>query len=150
MIFGTCMKYLKNVTLSEDTSQEVYLLLAKKLKSHEVESFRPWLYVMVKNFCFDQLRSKKRKYEKESEAMLMYSEQVFHPYDEDTKQKDDEKKLQECIERLNHEQRQCVIEFYYEKKSYNQMAKEMMISWGMIRSRIQNARRNLKNCLDNG
>lgn len=148
MIFGTCMKYMKDQSVASDLSQELYLVLSRRLGKHEVLDFRPWLYVVVKNHCFDYLRKKKRSFEKQSEADVVYSTTVYHPIGEGDNENERFQLLSNCIEELTEDQRLCVVGFYFDKKSYQDLATELGLSWSMIRSRIQNGRRNLKNCVD--
>ena len=55
--------------------------------------------------------------------------------------------LNHCIEELSEHQKYCITGFYLEDKSYKQIASELGMSLGSIRSQIQNGRRNLKNCM---
>ena len=58
MIFGVCMKYLKNEAESDDAVMEIYERLVKDLLKHEVSHFKSWLYMVSKNHCLMQLRKK--------------------------------------------------------------------------------------------
>jgi hypothetical protein len=59
MIFGLCLKHLKNVQESEDASYELFELLISKLKTQQIMIFKPWLYRTASNFCIDKLRKSK-------------------------------------------------------------------------------------------
>lgn len=145
LVYGVSLKYLKNQQDAQDAVMGIYELVSKKIMSHDVKAFRPWLYVVSKNYCFDQLRKKSNRFEKEKTAELMYSDDVFHP--NDTKETE-LSKLENCLERLDVEQMNCVKAFYYKQKSYQIISDEMEISWNRVRSLIQNGRRMLKNCMD--
>ena len=56
LIFGVCMKYLKEPSSSEDATMEIFELLMEKLKSHDVKHFKSWLYVLTKNHCLQIIR----------------------------------------------------------------------------------------------
>ncbi|MCC7467162.1 MAG: hypothetical protein IT261_12870 [Saprospiraceae bacterium] len=49
---------------------------------------------------------------------------------------------------MSEQQRACVQWFYYEDKSYKEIAEIMTEELGKVRSFIQNGKRNLKNCLE--
>ena len=53
-----------------------------------------------------------------------------------------------CMESLSTEQRQSVQLFYLQEKSYKEIAGLTNTDWNQVRSQIQNARRNLKNCME--
>jgi RNA polymerase sigma-70 factor (ECF subfamily) len=146
LVYGLCLKYLKNTAESEDAAMDVYINLLKKLKIHEVNNFKSWLYVVAKNHCLDRLRSKASKYSKENEANLMYSEQIYHPeYEED---EEELKRLQDCLRNLPDNQKRSIDMFYYKKNSYKEIAEITGWTWSNIRSYIQNGRRNLKLCME--
>ena len=145
LVNGVCLKYLKDSEKAQDAVMSVYELLCKKLKTNKVDEFRPWLYVVTKNYCLDLLRKEKRKTEKEKEAFDMYSEDIFHPDSVDDRLYE---KLQDCIKALTEDQQLVIDEFYFKNKAYQVIAEEQDISWNRVRSRIQNGRRMLKICLE--
>ena len=145
MVYGTCLKYLKSTTDAQDAMMTIYEIVSKKLKTHKVDNFKPWLYVVTKNYCFDELRKKNRRLDKKKVAENMYSEQVFHP---DSVGSNKEKLLHNCIEKLSAKQKYIIKAFYFDKMSYQQIADSNNIEWSTIRSKIQNGRRMLKKCIE--
>ena len=49
MVYGVGLKILKDPGLAEDAVIAIYEELTRKLREHEVESFRGWLYVLARN-----------------------------------------------------------------------------------------------------
>ncbi len=147
LIYGVCLKYLKDQEQSKDAVMEVYEKLTSKLLKHEIANPKSWLYTLTKNHCYEILRSKKRVMEKESDAQLMYSEQVFRPYNDDDKEVKLDL-LDTCIASLENMQQNCVKLFYLEKKTYKEICAILSIKWDKARSLIQNGRRNLKLCME--
>ncbi|MDF1696805.1 MAG: sigma-70 family RNA polymerase sigma factor [Saprospiraceae bacterium] len=146
LVYGSCLKYFKNKTDADDAVSEIFVLLDKKLKIHEVESFKSWLYTVTRNYCIEVLRKKSRKRDKINNAELMYSESIFHPDEVEDEQM--VKKLKLCIASLTEKQKMTIDLFYFKKESYKDIALQMNLSWNMVRSLMQNGRRNLKNCLE--
>ena len=98
-----------------------------------------------------QLRSHKTKDEKLKEwitdqTVFMESVSVLHPIDED--EKDMEKELSECIEQLKNEQKECIKQFYFNNRCYNEIAANLNLDEKKVKSHLQNAKRNLKLCLE--
>jgi RNA polymerase sigma factor (sigma-70 family) len=58
------------------------------------------------------------------------------------------KKLEHCLDELTGEQKQSVELFYLQNKCYNEIAEITGFDWNKVRSYIQNARRNLKLCME--
>ncbi len=148
LVYGVCLKYMGNRNDAQDELMHVYELFVKKIKVHDVENVKSWLYVLTKNHCLGVLRKQKRNTEKFDQFAVVYSEEKYHPIDGQEKESQ-LVKLESCIEKLNELQASCVRAFYYEKKSYDEISELLNIDWNRIRSNIQNGRRNLKNCMEN-
>ncbi|MEZ4891739.1 MAG: sigma-70 family RNA polymerase sigma factor [Saprospiraceae bacterium] len=56
MVYGVCLKILKDAGKSEDAVMAIYEELTRKVKVHEVASFRGWLYVLARNHCLMEWR----------------------------------------------------------------------------------------------
>jgi RNA polymerase sigma factor (sigma-70 family) len=148
LIYGVCFKYLKETETAKDAVINIYEELVEKLKKHEVENFKSWLYTLARNHCFMQLRKGKGKKTIEITDGFMQSEHLMHP--EDVQQKEEQLQImEECLQQLSPEQKQCVELFYLQGKCYNDISEQTGFEWNKVRSYIQNARRNLKLCIDN-
>lgn len=146
LVFGSCLKYFKNKHDAEDAVSEIFTLISNKLKTHEVTSFKSWLYTVTRNYCIEVLRKRNRQRDKISSAENMYSESIFHP--DNIENEVMLNKLAKCIEALPEKQRMTIDLFYYQKVTYKNIALKMELSWDQVRSFMQNGRRNLKNCLE--
>lgn len=146
LLFGVCMKYLKNEEESKDAVQQIFLKVLSEVNKYKIEYFKSWLYMVAKNHCLMKLRGNAGRGIKEiSEVQIADVE-----WD---KQKiiDNEKTysvLEESLEELNEEQKQCVILFYLKKKSYNQISEITGFTVMQVKSYIQNGKRNLKLLLE--
>jgi len=146
LVFGVCMKYLKHPQDSEDATIAIFEQLVDKLRVHEVDNFRSWLYVLSKNHCLQQLRKAQKTLTNDSELAFMQSQRDEHPDDEYFRQHM-ENGLRDCIDQLPSLQKQTVELFYFESMSYVEIAEQMKVNTEKVRSYIQNGRRNLKNCM---
>jgi RNA polymerase sigma-70 factor (ECF subfamily) len=147
LVYGVCLKYLKERESSRDAVINIYEELTVKLKKHEVENFKSWLYRVAKNHCLMYLRSPKNLKTREFVPEVMQFEETVHLNGE----LDDEanfSKLEHCLKGLVNEQAQSVKLFYYEQKCYKEIAEITGFDQNMVRSYIQNGRRNLKICMD--
>jgi RNA polymerase sigma-70 factor (ECF subfamily) len=98
-----------------------------------------------------QLRSQKSQDERIAEwitdsTIFMENLAPLHPIDEDGFNLD--KSLSECIEKLKDEQRNCIQQFYFENRCYNEIAINLHLDEKKVKSHLQNAKRNLKLCLE--
>lgn len=147
LIFGVCLKILQNEAEAEDAFMGVFEKVSDKLRVHHVQQFRPWLHTLVRNYCIEIIRKKKRNLTVSYDAAFMQSSEELHPFNEEADMQNDEQ-LTQCLERLNMEQKSCIQLFYFEGKSYKAIAQIKGENIGKIRSFIQNGRRNLKICLE--
>jgi len=150
LVYGVCLKYIKNREESKDIVNQIFEKLIIEIPKFEIENFRSWLYVVTKNHCLMEIRkhqSEKKQFEKFSADFYMESSDVSHPIDEE-RDSNLEKRLQECIEKLKKEQQTCVQLFYYRQKCYREIANHMGIEEKKVKSYIQNGKRNLKICLE--
>lgn len=152
LVFGLCLKYLKDRDQSKDMVMHIFEQLASDLHQHEIRNFKSWLYVFSKNHCLMELRtanSLKRREQVwlENHDDFMESQEQMHPIDTEEKTILNEA-LQDCISRLKQEQQLCVQLFYYENKSYREITVLAGLDEKKVKSLLQNGKRNLKICLE--
>src|SRR5687767_15744738 len=71
LVFGVCLKYLKDREESRDAVMQIFEKLMVSLKEHDINVFKPWIYVTARNHCLMQLRAKKGKNFEELSPFLM-------------------------------------------------------------------------------
>jgi RNA polymerase sigma-70 factor (ECF subfamily) len=147
LVYGVCLKYLKESELAQDAVMQVFEELVSKLKKHEVENFRGWLHQVAKNHCLMQLRTPKNLKTVELPALLMQNEEDVH-LNGVMEKEENFQKLEKCIASLSDEQRTMIKLFYLEGKCYNEIVEITGLEWNHVRSSIQNGRRNLKLCME--
>jgi RNA polymerase sigma factor (sigma-70 family) len=154
LVYGVCLKYLKEPALAQDGVMQIFEELVSKLKKHEVENFRGWLHQVAKNHCLMQLRTPKNLKTVAIPPLLMQNEEDVHlngvmsdrtPSEE---KEENFQKLEKCIASLSDEQRTIIKLFYLEGKCYNEIVEITGMEWNNVRSSIQNGRRNLKICME--
>jgi RNA polymerase sigma factor (sigma-70 family) len=142
LIYGVCLKYLKNQADSEDAVMEIFEKLHLDLKKVEVEHIKSWLYTVARNHCLMKLRK--------AGLDVEYPEELPAPpqYDADMEALEDKETLIQLLENsmtlLKPEQRLCIELFFLQDKSYKQIATETNLSLNDIKTHIQNGKLNLK------
>ncbi len=152
LVYGLCLKYLKDRDESKDTVMQIFEELTVKVLEHDIRNFKSWLHVLARNHCLMKLRTEKvrrehlKKYTKENE-IFMESALPQHPEDVVSVEHDVEA-LKKCIEQLKNEQQKCISLFYIEEKCYKEITEITSLELNKVKSYIQNGRRNLKICLE--
>lgn len=148
IVFGICMKYLKDESAAEDATADLFELLLQKVPQHDIDHFAGWLTTVTRNHCLMHLRKKQT---------LLKNEQAYHQtnhpssveWDEPLHLMAEEKeqllqRLQHAMEQLKPEQRTCVALFFIDGCSYHEVMDKTGWDYKTVKSHIQNGKRNLK------
>jgi len=151
LVYGVCIKYLKDRDAAKDEVINIFEKLVADISNHQVLNFKTWLYVVTKNHCLMILRSRKSETERETIMIndplwFMENSQELHPIDREENINDE--KLNDCIGKLKEEQQQCIRMFYYEDKCYKEISECLDMDEKKVKSYLQNGKRNLKICLE--
>lgn len=151
LVYGVCLKYLKDRDEARDAVMFIFEKLIIEIPKQKIENFRSWLHVVTKNYCLMEIRSRKSKDEKlnawiNESVIFMEDDQEMHPIDKEDRDMD--AILNDCIERLKDEQKQCIRLFYYENRCYNEIASTLGLDENKVKSYLQNGKRNLKLCIE--
>lgn len=154
LVYGVCLKYLKNREDAQDAVMALFEKLSTEVLNKKIETFKPWLYVVAKNYCLMQLRrqqsiNQKEKEFQNSEILFMENVDVMHLNDEWEPEVLD-RRLQECLNKLRLQQRQCLELFYFEERCYKDISEQLQMDLKKVKSYIQNGKRNLKLCIESG
>ncbi len=141
LLFGTCLKYLKNETEARDAVQQVFLKSLTEIPKYKITYFKSWIYMVAKNHCLMLLRNKNIILEFESVVVV---EEDMNKKDELFLKEAQLNILESAINELNNGQKECIQLFYLQKKSYQEVCKQTGFTILQVKSFIQNGKRNLK------
>ena len=147
LVFGVCLKYLKDRDQAKDAVMQIHEKLIASLLQHTVSNFRGWLYANARNHCLMHLRSQKGKKTEEISVFLMENSEKLH-LEEETELEQSLEKMEKCMETLVGAQQQCVKLFYLQERCYRDIADETGFDLHQVKSYIQNGKRNLKICME--
>lgn len=146
LVYGVCLKYLKQTDDAKDAVINIFEELIEKLKKHEIAYFRGWLFQVAKNHCLMKLRSGKKQ-PVNVDIDIMHLGEIAHPEEGIYKEKQ-LTELEACIDKLPDLQKVAVTLFYLKEKCYKEIAEQTGLELNKVRSFIQNGRRNLKICIE--
>jgi len=149
MVYGVCLNILRDAHAAEDAVMGIYEELSRKVQAHQIEVFRGWLYTLTRNYCLMELRRKKRMpTDYHPPENLVHYDAITPASEFEIARPSDVERLQLCLQGLPNKQRQSIQQFYFEGKSYQEIAQQLEEDVGKVRSYIQNGRRNLRLCLE--
>jgi RNA polymerase sigma-70 factor (ECF subfamily) len=147
LIYGVCLKYLKDRDEAKDMTMMMFEKLTTTIKSHEIDNFKSWLYVSTRNQCLMQIRKEKGKFKEDISEKVVESNLLLHlPVENELEE--DLSKLEKCISKLVDGQKQCLELFYLQEKCYKEVADATGFDLNKVKSFIQNGKRNLKICME--
>lgn len=151
LVFGVCLKYLRNREESRDAVMNIFEKIASEPGRHRPDNFRAWLYVVTKNFCLMEIRSAasgKAKYDEwaAEQDTFMESDPFMHHVGREGNETD--RALKECISKLTELQKESVELFYFHNKCYREIAEKIGSDEKRVKSLLQNGKRNLRLCLE--
>ena len=155
LIFGACLKQLGNREESKDAAMNIFEKIIVSLPNAVVRSFNSWIYVVIQNECMDTLRSRRKinnikgsvkqvgeRVEKEAKfegsVRLSTDEEGVKP----------EEKLIKAMKQLSKEQQKCIRLFFFEEKSYEEIAIKTRFTEKQVKSYLQNGKKRLKKILE--
>jgi RNA polymerase sigma factor (sigma-70 family) len=145
LVYGVCLKYLKDEDKAKDAVMGIFEELVKKAKDHEITHFHSWLYVLSKNYCLMQLRAGKKM---ELISLDEFMEFLPNVHPEENDREAALLALEQCIDKLAAAQKESINLFYLQEKCYNEIVELTGFSFNEVKSYIQNGKRNLKICLE--
>ena len=147
LIYGLCLKYLKDEELSKDAVMQIFEQLITKLRVHEVTNFKSWLYTLARNHCLMNLRSSNKHEFVNIEDYGVETTAFLHQDNSELKE-NQLNSMEKCMEKLPNEQRLAVDLFYLQEKCYKDIADITGFDMNKVKSYIQNGKRNLKICME--
>jgi RNA polymerase sigma-70 factor (ECF subfamily) len=123
---------LKQIRSHEDVrdfANDLYVKLAEKLKTAEVQDFKSWLYVFMRNMCYDQGR-RKQLFEKFTEQQPKHKS---YEIEEALQAKMDQVHLYEALEELPEKEAMVIRKIYLEEKNYQEVMVETGLTFNQLR-----------------
>ena len=158
-VYTQCLRMTGNPEDAEDLAQDAFVRAYKSLAGFKGESgFGSWLYRLTKNICIDFLRREKRR----EKSSLTYQDETGAVLDIEVPdvrftpegllaQKQTVESVERGLAGLSQEHKQILILRELQGKSYDEIAAELSLTAGTVKSRISRARLMLrKYLLDDG
>lgn len=126
---------------------QVFEKVMSDLYRFEIDNFKSWLHVVVKNACLMHFRSEKHHVLTSIDEKIVLQKNMEITTEEHQDNEEFELQLEDLeksMEILDEKQKQCIDLFYLKEKSYKEVAEITGCSLNQVKSHIQNGKRNLK------
>jgi len=132
MVYGTCLRILRNVAAAEDVTQECFIELAST-RTRIKSSLSGWLHRAAVHRSLNRLRTDKRRTDRERE----YSMQAEPSHEPDWN--DIQGYVDEAMARLPSRLQDPLVAHFFEGQTYDDIASAMGIPRSTVASRVRRA-----------
>jgi len=139
-VFGLAMKILGDHAAAEETTLDVYTQVWRRISTYDAERGTPgsWLMTLAKNRAIDRFRSsyleRGRQVPLEETAELPGREETPEQYSAGQER---QRLVQEALATLSVEQRQAIALAYYWGLSQSEIADQLKLPLGTVKTRVR-------------
>ncbi|OBG40021.1 sigma-70 family RNA polymerase sigma factor [Mycobacterium sp. E3198] len=149
-VYGLVTRVVRDPGYSEETTQEVYLEVWRTAAQYDPArgSALAWLLTMAHRRAVDRVRAEQAGSRRESRYGAASAETPADVVADSAIAGDERRRVTQCLEGLSDAQRQCIELAYYQGLTYTEVSQRLAANLSTIKSRIRDALRGLRNCLD--
>jgi RNA polymerase sigma-70 factor, ECF subfamily len=153
-VYGLVIRVLRDAGYSEETTQEIYLEVWRTASEYNPAKGSPlaWLLTMAHRRAIDRVRTEQAGSNRESRYGAANVEpaaaSAYDPVADSAVAGDERRRVIACLDGLTDAQRQCIEMAYYNGLTYAEVSQRLATNLSTIKSRIRDALRGLRNCLD--
>jgi RNA polymerase sigma-70 factor (ECF subfamily) len=148
-IFRFCRRAMPTREDAEDATMEIFMKLRDKLAQYdEGRSFTAWLYKVAANHCWDLLRRRKLRQDKETEDVTEVpletpdANQLERLIEERTSEE-----VRKALDKLGVRARMALVMRYYSDMSYDEIADALGVRRAFVGVVLLRARHELRQAL---
>jgi RNA polymerase sigma-70 factor, ECF subfamily len=149
-VYGLVTRVVRDPGYSEETTQEVYLEVWRTAAQYDPArgSALAWLLTMAHRRAVDRVRAEQAGSRRESRYGAASADPPGDFVADSAIARDERRRVTQCLEGLSDAQRQCIELAYYQGLTYSEVSQRLAANLSTIKSRIRDALRGLRNCLD--
>lgn len=158
-VFHLACRIMGEEASAADATQEAFINAYKHISYYRGGSFRAWLFRIVTNACYDELRRRKRRPATSLEeltssddgpddasALLVSKEESPEAF---VQRREVGRAIQDCLDKLPADMRAVVVMSDIQGLDYSEIAESVDTALGTVKSRLSRARARLRDCLQN-
>ena len=146
-VFNVAYRFVGSYDEAEDLTQDIFLKVFRSLGTFDRRAnFQTWLISVSRNFCIDRYRSGRRDrrvFAREIDASTVQAEAPGLSADARVEQQDRIALLREALKALSPTLRAAVLLRDIHELSYQEIAEQLGIAEGTVKSRINRGRAEL-------
>ena len=149
-IFRFCRRAMPTREDAEDATMEIFMKLKGKLSQYDAtRSFSAWLYKVAANHCWDILRRRRIRQDKETEDVENLP--LEHPEPSQLEKLIEQRSSEEvrkALEKMGARARMALVMRYYSDMSYDEIADALGVRRAFVGVVLLRARHELRQALE--
>ena len=148
-IFRFCRRAMPTREDAEDATMEIFMKLRDKLVQYDTSrSFTAWLYKMAANHCWDMLRRKKARHDKDMDDITEVPLECPEPNQlEKLIEERTGEEVRKALDKLGLRARMALVMRYYSDMSYDEIADALGVRRQFVGVVLLRARHELRQAL---
>jgi RNA polymerase sigma factor (sigma-70 family) len=148
-IFRFCRRAMPTKEDAEDATMEIFMKLRDKLEQYDqTRSFTAWLYKVAANHCWDMLRRRKLRQDKETEDVTEIPLECPEPNQlEKLIEERTSEEVRKALDKLGVRARMALVMRYYSDMSYDEIADALGVRRAFVGVVLLRARHELRQAL---
>jgi RNA polymerase sigma-70 factor, ECF subfamily len=148
-IFRFCRRAMPTKEDAEDATMEIFMKLRDKLEQYDqTRSFTAWLYRVSANHCWDMLRRRKLRQDKETEDVTEMPLECPEPNQlEKLIEERTSEEVRKALSKLGARARMALAMRYYSDMSYDEIADALGVRRAFVGVVLLRARHELRQAL---
>ncbi|MBO0866371.1 MAG: sigma-70 family RNA polymerase sigma factor, partial [Mycobacterium sp.] len=129
--------------------QEIFAQVWRAAASFEPQqgSALNWVMTLAHRRAVDRVRAEQAASRRDSQYGVANTEIPSDVVADSAIQRDERRRVTECLAGLSELQRQCIEMAYYDGLTYTQVSQRLSTSLGTVKSRMRDGLRKLRECL---
>lgn len=138
-----CLSFTKDDMQAEDLTQDIFIRLINKLDGYKKQAkFSTWLYSITHNYCADQIKAPRRRYEKGANENW---EGLNIPVDDSAEREElEEQLIRLAMNRLSAEEQNLLRMKYQDEVSIKELAVYYSLTESAVKMRLKRSRDHLR------
>jgi RNA polymerase sigma-70 factor (ECF subfamily) len=148
-IFRFCRRAMPTREDAEDATAEIFMKLRDKLNQYDQNrSFAAWLYRVAANHCWDMLRRRKARHDKDTEDIDDLPLEAPEPNQlEKLIEERTSEEVRKALDKLGARARMALVMRYYSDMSYDEIADALGVRRPFVGVVLLRARHELRQAL---
>ena len=148
-VFGLVRRVVRDPAQSEEVAQEVLLELWRSAAKFDPGrgSAMSWILTLAHRRAVDRVRSARAAGAREQREALRANQPAFDQVTEEVEAGLEREWVRRCLDRLTVLQRQSVTLAYYEGYTYREVAEQLSLPLGTVKTRMRDGLTRMRECL---